>query len=75
MSGVVRMAQAAPSDTPQQSYRPSGSAIIGEWMTSSMVIGLRRWALGLRPALAWLFTDTWAIARLRSFASMQCLAR
>ena len=48
ISGVVTIAAAAPSDTPQQSYRPSGSAIIGAPRIASIDTGLRRCALGLR---------------------------
>ena len=75
ISGVVTMAQAAPSLTPQQSYRPSGSAIIGAFSTVSMVILLRRCALGFLAPLSWLLTETCAIACLRSLGSTLCLAR
>jgi hypothetical protein len=48
---------AAPSDTPQQSNRPSGSAIIGAFSTCSSVIGFCRCAFGFFAPLAWLFTE------------------
>jgi len=52
-----------------------GSAMIGAFSASSSVIGRRRWAFSLRTPFAWLFTDTWAMARLRSSLPMPCLAR
>ena len=67
MSGVVTIAQAEPSETPQQSYSPSGSAIIGAFSTSSSVMRLRRCALGFFAPLSWLFTEMCAIARFKSF--------
>ena len=70
ISGVVTMAQAAPSLTPQQSNRPMGSATIGAAIACSWVISRLRCALGLRAPLAWLLTETCAIARLRSSLSM-----
>ncbi len=75
ISGVVTMAQAAPSLTPQQSKMPSGSATIGALTTRSSVIRLRRCALGFFEPFSWLFTDTCAMARLSSSAGMPCLAR
>jgi hypothetical protein len=75
ISGVVTIAAAEPSETPQQSNRPSGSATIGAFSTVSMSISLRRWARGFLAPLAWLFTDTCEIARLSRSASMPCLAR
>ena len=47
ISGVVTIAAAAPSDTPQQSNIPSGSAIIGALRMVSIDTGLRKCALGL----------------------------
>src|SRR4029077_6100861 len=52
ISGVVTMAQAAPSDTPQQSKSPSGSAIIGALRHCSSVIGFCKCALGFFAPLA-----------------------
>src|ERR1035437_1128010 len=73
-SGVVTMAQAEPSETPQQSYRPSGAATIGAFITVSMVIFFCRCALGLRAPLSWLLTETWAMACFRSLGLQPCLA-
>ena len=75
ISGVVTIAQAAPSDTPQQSNRPSGSAIIGAFITASMSIAFCRWAFGFFAPLAWLLTEMCAMARLRSSRLTPCLAR
>ncbi len=66
ISGVVTMAQAAPSLTPQQSNVPSGYAIIGAASACSIVILLRRCAFGLSAAFSWLFHETCAIARFTS---------
>src|SRR3982751_1477762 len=66
ISGVVTIAQAAPSDTPQQSNRPSGSAIIGAARIVSMETALLICALGLFMPFWWLFHETWAMARFRS---------
>src|SRR3546814_17262672 len=55
ISGVVTMAQAAPSDTPQQSNRPSGSAIIGAPRIASLEIALRKCPFGLLTPFWWLF--------------------
>ena len=43
---IASVAQAAPSETPQQSSTPSGQAIIGAASTCSAVMALRRWAFG-----------------------------
>jgi len=59
ISGVVTMAAAAPSETPQQSNRPSGSAIIGAFITVSSLTAFCRWALAFLAPLAWLLTETW----------------
>src|ERR1700749_2505964 len=61
ISGVVTIAQAAPSDTPQQSKRPKGSAIIGALRHISSVIAFCRCAFGFLVPLAWLLTETWAM--------------
>src|SRR3546814_10141806 len=65
-AGVVTMQAAAPSDTPQQSKRPSGSATIGAFSNWSSVILLRKCALGFRAPLSWLLTETCAMARFIS---------
>jgi len=74
ISGVVRMAQADPSLTPLQSYRPSGAAIVIAFSTSSSVMRLRRCAFGFSAPLSWLFTEMCAIARLRSLIETLCFA-
>ena len=74
ISGVVTIAHAAPSLTPQQSKRPSGSAMIGELRIVSISTALRRWALALRAPFWWLFQDTWPMARLRSSREVPCFA-
>src|ERR1051325_5396293 len=73
ISGVVTIAQAAPSDTPQQSNNPSGSAIIGALRHISSVMALRRCAFGFLAPLAWLLTETWAMARFNSSLEAPCL--
>src|SRR3546814_20572584 len=60
ISGVVTMAQAAPSDTQQQSNRPSGSAIIGAPRIASIEIALRKCAFGLWTQFWWRFHDNCA---------------
>ncbi len=47
---------------------------MGVLSTSSSVTGRRRWALGLSAPLAWLLTETWAIARFKSSIGMPYLA-
>jgi hypothetical protein len=75
MSGRATITAAAPSDTPQQSYRPSGSAMMGAFSACSSVIGDWKWAFGFLAPLAWLLIDTCEIARLSSAASTPCLLR
>ena len=75
ISGVVTIAHAAPSETPQQSNSPSGSATIGAFSTRSSSMRLRRCAFGFFAPLSWLLTETWAIARFRSPAEISCRAR
>src|SRR3546814_12829328 len=48
---------AAPSDTPQQSKRPSGSATIGAFSTWSSVILFRKCALGFIAPFSLPLTD------------------
>ena len=74
ISGVVTIAAADPSETPQQSNRPSGAATIGAFITFDSSMRLRRCALGLRAPLSWLFTEIWAIARFISCALTPCRA-
>src|ERR1700754_4020206 len=66
ISGVVTIAQAAPSLTPQQSNTPRGSAMIGARRIASISTERRRCALGFLDPFLWLFQDTCAIARLSS---------
>ena len=73
-STVVTMAQAAPSLTPQQSKSPRGCAIMGAAMTWSILTRFRKWALGFMAPFSWLFTETWAMARLRSCYAIPCFA-
>jgi hypothetical protein len=75
ISGVVTIAAAAPSLTPQQSNRPSGSAIIGASRICAIVTAFCRCALGLSVPFWWLFHETWPMARLRSWREMPYLAR
>ncbi|MNG08104.1 hypothetical protein D3C84_914400 [compost metagenome] len=75
ISGVVTIAAAAPSLTPQQSKRPNGSAIIGALRICSMLTRLRICALGLSMPFSWLFQETCASARLRSSFDVPCLER
>ncbi len=52
-------------------------SVVGDfnnWDGCSMLIGLRRWALGLIDPFWWLFQETCAIARFRSPASTPCRA-
>ena len=58
ISGVVTIAQAEPSETPQQSNNPRGSAIIGEPRILSIVTAFLIWALGFLTPFWWLFHDT-----------------
>ncbi|MCY1243669.1 hypothetical protein D3C71_1481000 [compost metagenome] len=75
MSGRVTITAAAPSDTPAQSNRPSGSAMIGAFSTVSSLTAFWKCAFGFFAPLAWLLTETCAIARLSSAASTPCLLR
>ena len=50
-----------PSETNEQSSRCSGSAIMRELTTSSIVIGVRIWAVGLSSAYLRPLTATAAI--------------
>ena len=72
ISGVVTMAAAAPSDTPQQSNRPSGEAIIGALRIVSISTAFWRWAFGFLAPFWWLFHDTWPMARFRSSSDTPC---
>src|SRR3989339_251412 len=74
ISGVVTIAQAEPSLTPQQSNSPSGEAMIGAAQICSIETALRKWAFGLRTPLAWLFIETWAIARFMSSSETRYFA-
>src|SRR5262249_55632655 len=49
------MAAADPSETPEQSMIPSGSAIFGEFLIASMDTSFWNCAFGLRAPLRWFF--------------------
>ena len=65
----------APSEVPQQSNNPRGQAIIGALSACSMVISLRRCALGCLAPLRWLFTEISPIILLPSCGLSLYLAK
>ena len=66
------MAAAEPSETPQQSKRPRGAAIIGAFSTVSSATAFCRWALGFLAPFAWLFTEMVPMAFFTVSISTPC---
>ena len=64
ISGVVTITAEAPSDTAHESNRPSGYAMIGAFIASSIVIARRKCAFGCFSPLAWFLTATRARSSL-----------
>src|ERR1019366_8007303 len=54
-SARTTIAAAEPSDTPEQSMIPSGSAILGEFLIASSDTSFWNCALGLRAPFLWFF--------------------
>src|SRR5882757_11122226 len=68
-------AQAAPSDTPEQSKTPSRPATLTALSIASRDTGERYCALGFREPLSWFFHATWVMASRISSGCTPCLAQ